>query len=118
MLDDTAIKAKINSRLPQLKAALVAEQKRLGIGGHQLQNLTVVLNANKPGVYRVRIRFKREGVFVHKGVGRGTTADKAGTGKRTPKPWFNPVVEKWIDELSEDVADDFVTIAFNSLNIK
>lgn len=65
-------------------------------------------------------------VFVHKGAGRGyggnksglfTTANgskgktnsdsmgKMGTGRRTAKPWFNPVLEKNFPELADLVAN-------------
>lgn len=63
-------------------------------------------------VNRIKIKFKREGVFVHKGVGRG------GTKGRTPKPWFNPVIEKFTDDLTNSLADEMVDLTFNSLKIK
>jgi hypothetical protein len=65
-------------------------------------------------------------VFVHKGAGRGyggiktglfTTSKgtkgitnpasmgKMGTGKRRPKPWFNPVIEEQFPALSDIVSD-------------
>lgn len=71
------------------------------------------------GMYnRIRIKFKRSGVFVHKGVGRGTKASQVGSTNRQPKEWFNPVVEKFTDELSDAVADEMVNVVFNSIKIK
>lgn len=67
---------------------------------------------------RIRVRFKKSGVYVHKGVGRGTKASQAGTGKRVAKEWFNPVIEKFADELMEELADEMANTTLNAINIK
>ena len=60
---------------------------------------------------RIRIKFKRSGVFVHKGVGRNK---KDGSkSNRQAKEWFNPVVEQFADELASEVADEYIEIAIN-----
>src|SRR4051812_45354218 len=62
--------------------------------------------ANQVGVItRIRFKFKRSGVFVHKGVGRGTKASQVGSTKRVAKEWFNPVAEAFADHLTEELAD-------------
>ena len=73
---------------------------------------------------KISFKFPYYMVFVHKGAGRGyggtktglfTNAKggkgktnplsfgKMGTGKRVPKPWFNPVIEQQFPELAEIV---------------
>ncbi|MDU1906655.1 MAG: hypothetical protein E6772_17960 [Dysgonomonas sp.] len=75
---------------------------------------------------RVGFTFVREGVYVHKGAGRGkggtkgskwfnlkgermsTNPDslfKMGTGSRQPKEWFDPVVEQELLQLADLVSD-------------
>lgn len=67
---------------------------------------------------RIRIKFKKSGIFIHKGVGRGTSAGQVGTTTRKAKEWFNPVVEEFADELMNAVADEMVDLTFNSIKIK
>lgn len=67
---------------------------------------------------RIRIRFKKSGIFVHKGVGRGTKASQVGSTNRKAKEWFNPVIEEFADELAEALADEIVELTFNSIKIK
>jgi hypothetical protein len=57
-------------------------------------------------------------IYVHKGVGRGTPIEKVGQTTRKPKPWFNPVVEKRIDELADIVAEEIGDSFLNNLLIK
>lgn len=58
-------------------------------------------------IFRIGFSFKPEGVYVHKGVGRGyimqdgvvvKTSRTKGWNRR-PKPWFNPVIESNIPAL-------------------
>lgn len=60
----------------------------------------------------VGFKFPRHLVFVHKGVGRG------GSAGRTPKEWFNPVIEKNVELLADDLADKHGDLAVNSILIK
>jgi hypothetical protein len=83
-----------------------------------LTNISTRFSQQFGVINRIRIKFKRSGVMVHKGVGRGTKAGEVGSGKRTPKPWFNPVVEEFVEELSNAVADEMVDLTFNSIIIK
>ena len=77
-----------------------------------LTDLKTTTSAKNGVANRIKIKFKREGVFTHKGVGRG------GTKGRTPKPWFNPVIEQFTTDLAEKLADEMVDLTFNSLKIK
>lgn len=62
----------------------------------------------------VAFNFVAHGIYVAKGVGRGTSIDQAGTSasKRTPREWYNPVldleVEKLADILIELYGDEFL----------
>jgi hypothetical protein len=83
--------------------------------------LTKITNtfSNQAGmINRIRFKFKKSGVFVHKGVGRGTKASQVGSTKRVAKEWFNPVVETFADELTEKIADAEVNVVFDKLLIK
>jgi hypothetical protein len=83
--------------------------------------LTKISNtfSNQAGmINRIRFKFKKSGVFVHKGVGRGTKASQVGSTKRVAKEWFNPVVEQFADELTEKIADAEVNVVFDKLLLK
>jgi hypothetical protein len=83
--------------------------------------LTKISNtfSNQAGMINlIRFKFKKSGVFVHKGVGRGTKASQVGSTKRVAKEWFNPVVETFADELTEKIADAEVNVVFDKLQIK
>ncbi len=84
----------------------------------KLENIRIRTSASHGIVNRIRITFKKTGVFRHKGVGRGTKASQAGTTNRQAAEWFNPVIEAHTDELVEKVADELVDITINNLNIK
>ena len=83
--------------------------------------LTKITNgfSNQAGlINRIRFKFKKSGVFVHKGVGRGTKASEVGTTNRKAKEWFNPVIEEFADELAEELADQHVELIFDKLKLK
>lgn len=60
-------------------------------------------------IYRIGFTFPREGVFVHKGVGKGYVMNSGVVVKtsktigfnRQPKPWFNPVLTRHLPALGE-----------------
>lgn len=87
---------------------------------------------------RVGFSFVREGVFIHKGAGRGQgghigsrwidrhgtmkqraleSAGLQGTGNRKPIRWFDPVIEKRLPQLRDIVADYSATMQINATNI-
>lgn len=69
-------------------------------------------------VTSVRLKFPRHMVFVHKGVGRGHPISNP----RQAKEWFNPVIEKKIEDLAdivaEHAADMVVSKSFEALKIR
>lgn len=69
-------------------------------------------------VSSIGISFPRHGVFVHKGVGKGTPVSRIGTTKRKAKPFLNPVLDKNLVRLSEIAADHMGNITVNSIKIK
>lgn len=93
----------------------------LSIGpGHDQQKTRVRYYLGEAN--RIQFSFPYYMVFVHKGAGRGyggnktglfttrtggkgktnpASMGKMGTGKRKPKPWFNPVLEEKFPELGE-----------------
>ena len=75
----------------------------------------------------ISFSFERHGVFVHKGVGRGykmngsfvvRTAKGSPIRSRVAIPWFNPVLDKFIPELANRVAEINANAALNTANIK
>lgn len=73
--------------------------------------------------------FERHGVFVHKGVGRGYQSNGNGFVTRTAKnpaakqermavEWFFPVLEKYIPELADRIADINADVAVNATRMK
>lgn len=69
-------------------------------------------------INRVGYVIPRHMIYVHKGVGRGTSIEQVGNTKRQAKPWFNPVIEKNIDELADIIANDLGNSIINNLFIK
>lgn len=89
-------------------------------------------------VNRVGFSFVREGVFIHKGAGRGQggvigsrwidrhgsmkfrdpeSAGLQGTGNRKPIRWFDPVIERRLPQLADIVSDYSATMQVNATNI-
>ncbi|MDD4778905.1 MAG: hypothetical protein PHV53_11550 [Fermentimonas sp.] len=89
-------------------------------------------------VNRVGFSFVREGVYIHRGAGRGQggviggrwidrhgtmksrAADSAGlqgTGNRQPILWFDPVIERRLPQLADLVADYSATMQINAANL-
>lgn len=118
---NNTIREKSTNLKARLQASIASQGIKHRFSENNLDPLTKIsIQLSKQfGVYnRIRVRFKKSGVFVHKGVGRGTTAAQAGSTNRKAKPWFNPVVEAFVDDLAEAVADEMVDITVNSLTIK
>lgn len=69
---------------------------------------------------RISFRFLRHMVFVEKGVGRGMPIESVRNGNaekysRIAKPWFNPVIEKKLDELPAIVLAPYAGISLSKL---
>ena len=76
-------------------------------------------------IFRIGFSFKPEGVYVHKGVGRGyvmqggvvvKTSRTEGWNRR-PKPWFNPVIEANMPELQEIIKRHVSDAVINTARI-
>lgn len=63
---------------------------------------------------RISYSMPRSAIFLHKGVSRGHSKGNP----RQAKEWFNPVVERNLDELADIVADGQGTLIINAINIK
>ena len=121
--------------------ALISEQAKYGIqhGPDGFNKIKTVLRKRDGMINKITFKFSKTGIYREKGAGRGyggnkgskwkdaagnikttnpASLGKAGTGKRQPAPWFNPVIEKYADEMANELADQFVEIAFNNLMIK
>lgn len=89
-------------------------------------------------VSRVGFSFAREGIYIHKGAGRGQggviggrwidrfgsqksrspeSAGLQGQGNRKPIPWFDPVIENRLPQLADLVADYSVTMQIDATNL-
>lgn len=89
-------------------------------------------------VNRVGFSFAREGIYIHKGAGRGQggviggrwidrygrqksrSAESAGLqghGNRKPIPWFDTVIENRLPQLADIVAEYSSTIQINATNL-
>ena len=77
----------------------------------------------------VGFSFERHGVFVHKGVGRGYLSDGKGFVTRTAKyparireriavEWFNPVLDRNIPILADELANINADAAVNATRMK
>jgi hypothetical protein len=124
-MDFEKVNTIINTKTRQAKQALIEEQSKLGMKHglnrtepEPLTNINTRTSKNAGVINRIRFRFKKSGVFVHKGVGKGTPIEKVGSTNRKPKPWFNPVIEKYANEMMEEVADEYVDVAFNQILIR
>ena len=62
----------------------------------------------------ISYKMPRSAIFLHKGVSRGHGKDNL----RKAKEWYNPIVDKRMDELGDIVADGQGNTIVNSLNIK
>lgn len=119
-MDYQQINSDVATKTKTLVTRLRAEQDRLGMKHEpdSLKKITTKQSYKNGLVNRIRIRFKKSGVFVHKGVGRGTPASQVGNTNRKPKEWFNPLVEEFADQLAESMADQLLEVTFDKLKIK
>lgn len=110
----------------RVKAALGPSIAAEGIQGSKLRGS--IRNNYKyefGEISRIGFSFAREGVFVHKGVGRGyvmkngvvVKISKAPGFNRFPKPWFNKVIESFIPDLEKIITDYTDSAVINTLRI-
>ncbi|MDP2188730.1 MAG: hypothetical protein Q8J69_08615 [Sphingobacteriaceae bacterium] len=102
---------------------------RIGVSGDGSASLNWKAYQRYNTVDRIQFKFDKHMVYVHKGVGRGwpisrvrANADawSASSGKkgRVPKPWFNNVIEKNLQDLANTAAKHKAEIAAKRLMIK
>lgn len=110
----------------RVNAALPPSISGHGIGGRKLaRSIRNTYSYEFGEIYRLGFSFAREGIFVHKGVGRGyvmqggtvVKISKSPGFNRRPKPWFNPVIGQFIPELEEIVKEYAETAIINSTRI-
>ena len=65
-------------------------------------------------IERVSFTFERHGVFVHKGVSRGHPI----TSPREKIEWFNPVIERYVPELANKLAELNADAAVDATKMK
>lgn len=110
----------------KVSAAMPGSIRSHGIGGSKLiRSIRNTYYYEYGEIYRLGFSFRREGIFIHKGVGRGYVMNngvvvklsKNPVGIRKPKPWFNPVIDAFIPELEEIVKEYADTAILNSTRI-
>jgi len=110
----------------RVNAALGPSITSEGIKGTKLRNSIRDNYKYEYGeVYRIGFSFKREGVFVHKGVGRGyvmrngvvVKISKTPGHNRFPKPWFNRIIDSMIPDLEKIIVDYSDNVVINTLRI-
>jgi hypothetical protein len=115
---------KINNTAAEKTRAFVeklkANQDALGMkhGPDSLKKIRSSQSSKFGLVHRIRIKFKRSGVFRHKGVGKGTKASQVGTTNRQPADWFNSEAEAFADDLASEMADQLIDITFDQMKIR
>ena len=121
--------------LKQNVRAMVREDKRLS------QSISPNIYYDRKytsEVNRIGFSFAREGVYIHKGAGKGqggvhgsnwvdrfgrkkqtlsTSLGKQGYGNRHPIEWFNPVIEAELEKLADIVANYSSTMQIDSTQI-
>lgn len=111
---------RIRQKVAGSKARLLAKMQQLGmkhgVNKDEAERLTKLITTTRETeglITRIRYRFKRSGVFVHKGVGKGRPA----SAPVNAKEWFNPVIEEFADELAEEVLDGMLEVSYTRLKI-
>lgn len=110
-----ATKGKLVSRIQELN---IRHSDRSKSPKAAEKSLTVRTPKKDKLISRVSYAIPRHMIYVHKGVGRGTTISQVGNTNRVAKPWFNPVIEENIDELADIVAEEIGSEIINKLLIR
>ena len=71
-------------------------------------------------IFRIRYKMPKQGVWIHKGVGRGTPISQAGTAttKRVVKDWFNTPINTPLNRLSGQLAQEGAELIINNVGIR
>lgn len=109
------IQTGINGIILEWKDDAAKELKASGrrFSSHQFHVRTSTKKDFGTGCIRsVGVKIDKHGVFFEKGVGRGRGI---GSGKETPNPWFNPVMEKMAPKLADDLGLEVSNILARAL---
>ncbi len=110
----------------KVRNALGSSVSSAGIKGSRLKGSIRNTYKEEYGeIFRLGFTFKREGVYVQKGVGRGYVMNGGVVVKtsktigfnRKPKPWFNHIIESFMPELEEIIYDYTDTAIINTVRI-
>lgn len=121
-----AFNAKLMAWGERARAAMPGSITSAGIKGSKLgRSIRNTYYYDFGEIFRLGFSFRREGIFVHKGVGRGYVMKNGTVVKTTkqpgfnrqPRPWFNPVVERFIPELEQIIFEYAETAIINSTRI-
>ncbi|HBZ67607.1 MAG TPA: hypothetical protein DEO70_12285 [Bacteroidales bacterium] len=130
-LNDELLK-QFNSEVKQWGTSVLQELRynipEMGIEGTELtDSLRTNFRKNAGGINRIGFSFRPHGVYIHKGVGRGyqmqggvvvrTAKGEPKPQERYPKPWFNPVIEAFINDLNQIVGKYYATAVMNTVRI-
>lgn len=130
----------INKWVPKVRRALRSSARwfsdgkdgfvmRKGRGEKKLaQSIGSYSKKDQGAINMVAFSMERHGVFVHKGVGRGYNARGNGFVTRTAKgpmerqriavEWFNPILDKNVPALADDIARVNADAAVNATRMK
>lgn len=120
-MDFEELNTRIKQRVAESKGRLLARMNELGmkhgVNKDEIEKLTNIITTTreKEGlISRIRYKFKKSGIYVHKGVGRGRPASNP----KNAKEWFNPVIEQFANELADEVMDGMLDVSMTNLKIK
>ena len=117
---------KVNDALTLSVAQWITEDEKLSASIKQNYRHWGKAPANGEEITSIGFGFREEGLYVHLGVGRGynmeggtrvLTKKSGDEWKRKPKPWFNPVIEQHIPELTEIVREYCGALFINTTRI-
>lgn len=105
------------------KSDLKVEMRRLRIKNYSGQlsgklRSTVSTKRTTQEPFKIAFKFPRYGVFVHKGVGKGTKAAQVGNTNRIAKDWFNGPIQKRLGKLADIAERNYADAAVRSIFIK
>jgi hypothetical protein len=119
---NTRISDWANARLPELQASIAGQGikhvKRSPNKKASAKSLKKTVRKRGGLIGAIGYSIPRNMVFVEKGVGRGTNISQVGNTKRKAKPWYNPVINKSIEDLADIVAEELGGAIVNNLFIR
>lgn len=128
----------IRQWMPKVRTAMKASARWFSDGktepfvirkGKQLEGKLVNSIETKPRseygrIIYIGVQMERHGVFVHKGVGRkypiqgGQTINNPSGRARVAVEWFNPVLERYVPELADKLAEINANAAIDSIRMR